>query len=104
MKKLIIIPALLFALMSCNNPDKESAFIASKYWVEKRVPVEYGEVDFPFADFRADDIKNGEYIIESYFTCSIGKVEYRAKMKYKGEGSPADRNNWIIESIEFLNN
>jgi len=103
MKKLFIIPVLLFAMMSCNNPDKESAFLASKYWVEKRVPAEYGEVTFPFADFRADDAKNGVYIIESHLNCAAGEIEYRAKMKYKGSGDPADHNNWMPESVEFIN-
>lgn len=88
---------------SCNNPDENRAFIASKYWVEKLVPAQYGELDFPFGDYRYDDIKNGEYIIESYFNCKSGKITYRAKMKYNGEGSPSDYNNWELLKIDFPN-
>ena len=102
MRKIAIITILLITIFSCNKPDKTAAFIAAQYWVEKRIPIEFGETEFPAADFRADDIKNGGYIIESYFTASGEKVEYRAKIRYKGTGGTGDHDSWTLESLEFL--
>lgn len=105
MKKLIVLTSLFILSISVgcqSKPDEVSAFIASTHWVEKFVPASYGELDFPFADYRFDDIKNNSYIIESYFDCNVGKVEYRAKMKYKGEGSTSDYTNWTMEDFQIL--
>ncbi len=97
---ILMITVMVWA--GCNvPPSKNDAFLVSQQFVEEIVPEKFGELDFPFSDFRYDDIKNNEFIIESYFNCKAGKITYRVKLKYKGEGEKLDNRNWKLLNIEF---
>jgi hypothetical protein len=107
MKKILLLFSLLL-LLSCNNkPSSTDAYIMNKQLVESHLSGKIFEIDFPFSDFRADDLKNGAFLIESSFEGKndygvMVKVKYRSKLQYKGEGDNHDVQNWELLDFTVL--
>lgn len=107
MKKVLLLLSFLL-LLSCNNePSSTDAYIMNKQLVEAHLSGEVFEIDFPFSDFRFDDLKNGGFLIESSFEGKnkIGvmmKVKYRTKLQYSGEGDNHDVQNWQLLDFTAL--
>ncbi len=89
-------------------PTEGNAFVAAKAYARAQLKKEFVKSDFPGTDYRANKMGDGEWSINSYVDVQnesgvTVRKKWGALMKYKGEGSPSDPENWSVDgNIEFF--
>ena len=106
-KRTLFLLSFLFLLSCHSEPSSTNAYLMNKQLVEEHLSGKVFEIDFPFSDFRFDDLKNGTFLIESTFEGKnengvMMKVKYRSKLQKIGEGDNNDVQNWQLLDFTIL--
>lgn len=107
----IVFIIIAFAISKCDShdamPTESQVKIMAENLIEDQLKNTVNEIDFPFADYKFDNLNDSTYLVLSYFTYKNDynvekRFGFKSKVRYKG-GSWNSIQNWELIYLEEYN-